>query len=440
LDDAAAADALPAPPGTRPDGDRGMAALGWLFGTIYFVQGIAEPTQGLITQPVRSLLKAWGHSVAEIAAFSAIISLPWAIKPLYGLLTDFVPLAGSRRRSYLIATSALTTLGLLYLYLRPPQPGSFYSLMLLLLVPTFGVAFSDVVVDGFMIDKGQPRGITGQLQSIQWGANYAATIAAATIGGYLAQHGRQDLGFLICAGITAVALVLAVFAVGEDRPAVPTESVGSAARAVFSAVRNPTVLAVAAFLFLWTFNPFSMSVLYLFMTREMGLSEQFYGNNIALLAAGAVAASFAYGFYCRRVPFGALIHLSIVTGVASTAAYWLMKDAFSATLVTVAVGFTYMTAWLIQLDLAARICPPRVAATLFALLMALTNLSLSLAAALGGYLYDLWAPQWGPRTAFDALVGLGCAFTAGCWLLVPWLKRGDWKVAAAEAEARVEAG
>lgn len=417
---------------SRPATDRETLTLAFLFGTLYFVQGIAEPTEGLITQPVRSLLKGWGHSAAEIATFSAVISLPWSLKPLYGLLTDFVPLAGSRRRIYLILTSGLTTLGLLYLYWRPPQQGSFHALMLLLLLPTLGVAFSDVVADGFMIDKGQPRGITGLLQSVQWGANYTATIAAAVIGGFLSQRGRQELGFLICAGVTAVAFLLALFAVDEDRRARPPHNPGEVAHAVWKAVRNPIVLAVCAFLFLWSFNPFSMSVLYLFMTQEMGLSEQFYGNNIALLSVGAVAASVAYGFYCRRVRFVLLIHLSILAGVINTAAYWFMTDELSATVVTITVGFTYMTASLVQLDLAARVCPLAVAATLFALLMALTNLSLGLSAAVGGHLYDLWTPALGARGAFDALVGLGSALTAACWLLVPWLKRGDWAAGGGE--------
>ena len=41
---------------------RSRAGLVLLFGTMYFVQGIAEPTEGLIAQPVRSLLKSWGRS------------------------------------------------------------------------------------------------------------------------------------------------------------------------------------------------------------------------------------------------------------------------------------------------------------------------------------------------------------------------------------------
>ena len=52
-----------------------------------------------------------------------------------------------------------------------------------------------------------------------------------------------------------------------------------------------------------------------------------------------------------------LIHASIVLGIGGTAAYGWMVDQVSAVVVTCVVGFVYMTATLIQLDLAARTCP-----------------------------------------------------------------------------------
>src|SRR5262245_38797960 len=71
------------------------------FATMYFIQGVGDPTSGLIAQPVRSLLKSWGDSPATIAAFMGLLALPWTLKPLLGLLCDLVPLFGSRRRNYL---------------------------------------------------------------------------------------------------------------------------------------------------------------------------------------------------------------------------------------------------------------------------------------------------------------------------------------------------
>jgi hypothetical protein len=178
---------------------------------------------------------------------------------------------------------------------------------------------------------------------------------------------------------------------------------------------------IGAFLFLWHFNPFSNSVLYLHMTRALGLSELFYGMTVTLNALVSVAASAAYLVYCRRVRLSLLVHVSIALGIASTLAYAAVVDESSAVLVTLGAGFTYMTATLIQLDLAARVCPPETAGTVFALLMALENLSASVSMWLGGVLYDAGKPRWGNQGSFQVLVLIASALTACCWLLVPWM-------------------
>ena len=401
---------------------RERLGLGVLFGAIYFIQGIGEPTEGLIAQPVRSLLASWGHSAADIATFAALLSIPWVLKPLYGLVTDFVPIAGSRRRSYLLILSVATSIALFLLYLNPPGPGSYGWLLALLLVPTVGVAFSDVVADALMVEKGQPRGITGQLQSVQWAALYAATIVTGFLGGYLSQHGHQEIGFLVCAVVVAGTGLIALVFVREDRVSPGGDGMHVAWDALVRTLGTRALWGAAAFLFLWSFNPFSSTVLYLHMTRTLGLSEQFYGNTVSVLAVAAVLACIAYGFYCRRVPFKWLIHVAIVAGIASTLAYWALADEISAIWITVAVGITYMTGTLVQLDLAARVVPPRTAGTAFALLMSISNLGFIASAGLGGNLYDAWTARWGEIAAFDLLVAVGGLCTSACWLIVPWIR------------------
>jgi MFS family permease len=408
---------------TTPVTGGSIPGLALLFGVIYFVQGVAEPTEGLIAQPVRSLLKSWGYGTAQVAAFSALLALPWSLKPLYGLLSDFVPLAGYRRKSYLIGASSATIVGLLATYALPMTPAVRLWLFLWLVVPTLGVAFFDVVADALMVETGQPLGITGRLQSVQWASMYGATIATGLIGGYLSQHGMEPLAFLICALLTVPALILSIRYVREPRRPAPAGGMRGAARELSRHLRSPVVRGAAAFLFLFNFNPFLSAVLYMHMTRSLQFSEQTYGGLVALEAVASLAASIAYGLYCRRFTLRILLHGSLVCGIASTLAYWAMRGERSAVLVTVAVGFTYMTANLVQFDLAARTCPAAVAATVFALLMSVCNLSTSLATWLGGYAYD-WGSAWlGPKTAFNALVGGSALLTAACWFFVPFLTR-----------------
>ncbi len=410
---------------------RGVWGLCFLFGAIYFIQGIAEPTSGLIAQPVQTSLEDWQYSAARIGWFMFIVGLPWTIKPVFGLISDCLPIWGSRRRIYLLLSTTATALSLGYLYWRPPTAESMNALLPLLFVACVGVAFSDVLADALMVEKGQPRGITGTLQSVQWTAMYSATILTGFLGGYLSSRHWQPVGYLICAIFTALTLFLAIFCVREERAPASAETLRNAVVALGRSALSPMVLTVAVFLFLWNFNPFSNVVLQLHMTKRLELgsdffgltAEEFYGVTQSVIAVGSVLGSLAYGFYCRRVPMNWLIHLSIVTGIIATVAYWGMVGPWSALLVSFYVGFTYMTGSLIQLDLAARVCPPAAAGTTFALLMSVCNLSLSLATMAGGALYDECLPDWGPRGAFNLLVALGAAATAASWVLVSRLTR-----------------
>ena len=77
------------------------------FAALYFVQSVGDPTSGLIAQPVRSLLRGWGELPAALGTLMALLAVPWTIKPVFGLLSDFVPLLGSRRRNYLLLANGL---------------------------------------------------------------------------------------------------------------------------------------------------------------------------------------------------------------------------------------------------------------------------------------------------------------------------------------------
>jgi BT1 family len=423
-------------PADKPAGGM-LAGLGMLFGLLYFVQGIVEPTDGLLSQPTKSLLRQWEHSAASAAWFATILSLPWTIKPLYGLLTDFVPLAGSHRRSHLLLTTAVACAGLSVLYLLPLGSDSGPLLLMLLLLPAVAIAYSDVVTDALMIEVGQPRGLTGRLQSIQWASIYAATIFTGVTGGALSEAGLQQLGFLI-AGLSCAVSFFAVWLLVRDPGRSPAAAcpglvgdsgpragvqfrLGRALAEMGQTFREPGVLTIGAFLFFWNFNPFSSTVLYYYSTTNLQFSEQFVGTLTSWQAVGGVVGSVLYGVFCRAMPVPWLIHGSIVTGILATLAYWGYRDPASAVLVSVSAGLVYAIGSLVQLDLAARVCRPVTAGTTFALLMSLSNLSLSLSQGVGGSMFEAMARQWGNAWAFQLLVAAGALATAACWLLLPVL-------------------
>ena len=166
----------------------GVAGAYIFFAALYFVQSVGDPTSGLVAQPVRSLLKSWGESPAALGALMALLAVPWTIKPIFGLLSDFVPLFGSRRRNYLLLANGGAALSLLLLAFVPIAPGSLWLLFALLLPTTMAIALGDVIVDALMVEKGQPLGLTGRFQSIQWAAANAALLLTGVLGGYVAEE------------------------------------------------------------------------------------------------------------------------------------------------------------------------------------------------------------------------------------------------------------
>ena len=400
-----------------------IVGLALLFGAIYFVQSVGDPASGLIAQPVRSLLNADGERPATIAAIMALLTLPWGLKPLLALLSDFVPLFGSRRRSYLLVSTAVAALGLAVAYLAPIAVGDRWLLVMLLFLPTLGIAFTDVLADALMIEVGKPRGLTGRLQSVQWFAAYLALLSSGVVGGWLTSTGRHSLAFLLCAGLWTASLVLTLVFVREPRRNSSAEDLRSTAAALRGSLAVPGLVAIAAVSFFWDFNPLAYSVNYLHMTRTLALSEQTFGNAFSLFSAGAMAATVGYGVYCRRIGTHALLHGAIATGVLGNVLYWWVGNDTSLYLVSTLVGFAYMTGSLILLDLAARLVPIPVAATVFAVIMSLASLGSAIGEGIGGALYDFADDRYGPTDAYRIVLVAGVAIIASCWLWVPRLQR-----------------
>src|SRR5262245_407710 len=402
----------------------GIAGAYTFFAALYFVQSVGDPTSGLIAQPLRSLLRSWGESPASLAGLMALLALPWSIKPAFGLFSDFVPLFGSRRCNYFLLANGMAAVSLLLLVFVPLAPGNRWLLFALLLPTTVGIALGDVIVDALMVEKGQPLGLTGRFQSVQWAAANAALLLTGVIGGYIAETKIQSIAFAAfasqCISAVAVPWRLADKDLDEHLNA---ESFREVTAALLSVLRDPLFLAVCALLTLWSFNPVWGSVLYLHMTGELGFSEQSFGNVTSAFFAGSLIGSIGYGLYCRSVRLSTLLHLSFMAVIISIAIYWQLSSLTSAYVVSVISGAAYMTGTLIQLDLTARIIPARAAATVFAAVMALTNLAGSGSEAFGGWLFESAKESYDGQTAFSLAVLLSVMAAMSCWLMVPALRR-----------------
>jgi predicted MFS family arabinose efflux permease len=426
----------------NPFKTRETKRLAVLFAVVYFAQGMWY----LPEQTMTIVLKDRGLSASQVADFTLIAWLPWFVKPLYGLLSDFVPLFGRRRQSYFLLTSAMAGVAGLVLawgnWIATGQIWTFDVFGLttftvvegfaLFLVMALGLAFTDVLTDAMMVESGRPLRLTGAFQSVQWGCITLASVLVGELGGQLAETRSLRTSFVLAACFPLMSLSMGLTFVRETPARASRAAFLETWRAIRAAVGSREIWLVAGFIFFFWFSPsFGPAFLY-YQTDTLKFSQQFIGRLAALGAVSGVVGAVLYAPLSRRVSLKHIMHVSIALGVLAVLSYLFYRDATSAVIITVAFGALGMIFNLGFLDLAAKACPPRVEATFFAALMSVLNAGTKLSENVGARLYEVVGYEW--------LVGIGAAMTALTWLLMPLVKFDQidaraQREAAAEAEA-----
>jgi folate/biopterin transporter len=380
--------------------------------TIYFVEGAV----GLAQLAKTYLLKDQLHlGPAEMSALSGIFVLPWTIKPLYGFLSDGLPLYGYRRKSYLIAAGLTGGLSYALLGYSPfwdslETSTAVAGTCVALILSSACIAVSDVVADGIVVTRTRKESannpaLAGSLQSLCWGSSAIGALLASYYSGSLI----ETLGNRGVFGLTAaLPLLVALIAIGVDEERVDSEGsttanflsgVQTQAETLWGALQQQAIWRPALFLFLWRATPTSDGAFFYFMTDDLHLGPEFMGRIQLVGAAAGLAGVWLYQQFFRNVnikdllfwstiisfPLG-LIPLLLIThtnqalGIPDTALIYGDDVVLSA------LGrITFMP----TLVLAARLCPPGVEAVLFATLMSSFNGAGTLGTEIGAALTKL---------------------------------------------------
>lgn len=377
----------------------------------YFVQGLADLSSGLAQQPVLYLLKeGMNLSAAQVGFFFALIGLGWALKPLYGLLSDLYPFAGLHRKSYLLCMSALGTGSWLALALLPP---GYTSVLLLLTFCAATLAFCDVMIDALMVATGRPHGLTGSFQAVQWMAISLAFSVAQLGGGYLATYAEPHQVFLLSASFPLATFLVTLGCVREPRRQGERGYWRDAGMSLWQAAHSRRLWLVMGFLFFWNFSPSLGTPLVYYQVDVLRFSKVFVGTLGAILNAAGILGALVFLVSCRTTPLDTLLYRAIGLGVAATLSFLGLSGPKTAVVLFLIFGAISQFTHLAVLDLAARSCPARAEGTVFALLMSSLNLGRAGATFVGGWLYD-----YGGLTV---LILVSAACTALCGALVPLL-------------------
>lgn len=140
---------------------------------------------------------------STLDVLKSLHSIPWTLKPLYGVLSDTVPIFGYRRRSYLVLSAALGAAVWASLALLQPSLG---ITMACVVLEAVSGAFSDVVVDSLVVARARasPAPEAGALQSMCWASKSVGVILSSYTSGWLIQRGGPRLVFLVTAVVPLI--------------------------------------------------------------------------------------------------------------------------------------------------------------------------------------------------------------------------------------------
>ena len=395
------------------------------FSAFYFAQGVPL---GLLSVAIPAWLAEQQASVGEIALFTSVVSIPWAFKLVAGPFMDritFLPM-GFRRPWVLFAQGALT-MSLLVLALTPFDVGAMAPLMVVGFVTNAFAATQDVAVDGMAIDV-LPVDERGRANAFMAFGQVAGSSSFGALCGTLLPLVGLPLTASFCAA--TVAAIFLFVGIVRERPGERLLPWSSGVATVRAEVAAPSIVDNFHDLFRVLVMPMSVLLVVVsfayflrgglvtpvytaFAVQELGLSGARYSQFASGMSLAAAVIGVGIGPYIDR--FGARRFLlgALVTGAVFHLAAGMLADDRGNLIVfgslAIVVYVVGQVVFITVIALFMNLCWTKVAATQFAVYMALANVGI----ASGGLLFYPVADHLSFGQDFLIMAGLFTVSAAG---------------------------
>ncbi|MEA5605817.1 folate/biopterin family MFS transporter [Nostoc sp. UHCC 0252] len=367
--------------------------------TVYFVQGIL----GLSRLAVSFFLKdELLLSPVEVSALLGIVFLPWMIKPVFGFISDGLPIFGYRRRPYLILSGILGTASWMSL---ATIVNTSWAATLAIALGSLSVAMSDVIVDSLVVERarGESQAKAGSLQSLCWGASAIGGLITAYFSGLLLQYfttrtvfGITALFPLIVSGVAWLIAESPVSKDAQDSNHTDFLPIKHQLKQLRQAITQKTIWLPTAFVFIWQATPNAESAFFYFSTNELHFEPEFLGRVNLVTSFASLAGVWIFQRFLKSIPFrvifawstvlSSLLGMTTLLLVTHTNRLLGIDDHWFSLGDSLILSVMGKIAFMQVMVLAARLCPSGVEATLFALLMSVFNSAGTVSQALGALL------------------------------------------------------
>jgi len=347
-----------------------------LFGLLYFVQGAALAYINNFQKPY---LDSLSIDAGRIGLLTSILLLPFILKILIGMLSDKVSLFRLGHRKPYIMTGLILGAVAFLMASRVLPDRNFLLFSVLILMASFSVALFDTCTDGFAIEI-TPEKNYGRVQSIMISGKAVGFIILSLIFGYLVQRSSYSAIFIIIGLLMMIPLVFALFASDPEKIRAENQFEWKA----FSLILKPVFLVFALYAIFYSIVSFGVDgLITYYMSNDLMAQEKAIGQYGALRGIGAVLGAIVGGVSLDRLGYKRIAYTAIF--VVSTTAC-IMGITSSVTMVlsfAVLWGFAWGSQEAVFFSLAMSLTDVRIAASMFAIMVALSNLGTAITNGVG---------------------------------------------------------
>lgn len=359
---------------------------------VYFIAGASSLAGVAMTFYLKDDLHL---SIAQSSMLASVSIIPWSVKPLYGLLSDRVPLFGLRRKPYLFLSGLLGAAGY---FSMATWVNTFMGALVATLVSALGFALADVIVDGIVAQRSKTQTEAGKLQSICRAALMTGALIVAYGSGILTESIGARNVFTITGVLPLLTSALSFF-ISEQRTILEHALIGDTWRKLKGAMSKDLLLATL-FMFIWRATPGTGGALNYYEIDVLGFTPEFFGR---LSLIGSVMGIIGIVIFRKS-----LLRMSL-----RKLFFWVMMSSVILSLPTIglvyewykplgispqlfAMADTFISGPLSEIGflpllvLAARLCPAGIEATMFALLASVMNIGLAVSDMGGALLVQIF--------------------------------------------------
>ena len=269
---------------------------------------------------------------ANLTRILIIFKIPYLIKPIYGLILDFIPICGYKKKSYLFICF-LVNISSWYLFIISNEKNMLFSIICLLFV-NISLSFTTVIGSAIQVDlskmyeneKSNIGEKTSQLMSEYFIIKSLGTLIPSYFKGFLIAKYSNDIIFYISGIISFLILISDLILVEEKNIEKKEERVSSSSlldneekekeknnnkkenttQQILNLIKNKNIIILLSLIFILESSPFCMSPLFYYETNFLNLNPQDLGNIDFLTQISIIVVIYIYKNLCFKYNFKAI--------------------------------------------------------------------------------------------------------------------------------------